>query len=283
MQKFFFNKKLVVTLIGLIVSFLLIAFSISVRNNRSMPPFIVQFGNEAAGVVNTVVSYSVNGVAKVGSNVSDLLNTYEENQKLKKEVDSLASQRVENQTLAKENKQLKRQLKLNKSLTDYDKISAYVLSRTPSAWQNQVIISKGKTAGVVKNAAVMSKEGLVGRVVEVNQTNSKVELLSTENDDANRFAVQLSNSKDETVNGLITGYNSEKNELIMGQVTSKVKIKKGTSVITSGMGGNTPKGLLVGKVVRVADDDYGLPSKIYIKPAADMADLSVVTVAKRTD
>ena len=129
----------------------------------------------------------------------------------------------------------------------------------------------------------MSKEGLVGRVVEVNQTNSKVELLSTENDDANRFAVQLSNSKDETVNGLITGYNSEKNELIMGQVTSKVKIKKGTSVITSGMGGNTPKGLLVGKVVRVADDDYGLPSKIYIKPAADMADLSVVTVAKRTD
>ena len=283
MQKFFFNKKLVVTLIGLIVSFLLIAFSISVRNNRSMPPFIVQFGNEAAGVVNTVVSYPVNGVAKVGSNVSDLLNTYEENQKLKKEVDSLASQRVENQTLAKENKQLKRQLKLNKSLTDYDKISAYVLSRTPSAWQNQVIISKGKTAGVVKNAAVMSKEGLVGRVVEVNQTNSKVELLSTENDDANRFAVQLSNSKDETVNGLITGYNSEKNELIMGQVTSKVKIKKGTRVITSGMGGNTPKGLLVGKVVRVADDDYGLPSKIYIKPAADMADLSVVTVAKRTD
>ena len=100
MQKFFFNKKLVVTLIGLIVSFLLIAFSISVRNNRSMPPFIVQFGNEAAGVVNTVVSYPVNGVAKVGSNVSDLLNTYEENQKLKKEVDSLASQRVENQTLA---------------------------------------------------------------------------------------------------------------------------------------------------------------------------------------
>ena len=283
MQKFFFNKKLVVTLIGLIVSFLLIAFSISVRNNRSMPPFIVQFGNEAAGVVNTVVSYPVNGIAKVGSSVSDLLNTYEENQKLKKEVDSVASQRVENQTLAKENKQLKRQLKLNKSLTDYDKISAYVLSRTPSAWQNQVIISKGKTAGVVKNAAVMSKEGLVGRVVEVNQTNSKVELLSTENDDANRFAVQLINSKDETVNGLITGYNSEKNELIMGQVTSKVKIKKGTSVITSGMGGNTPKGLLVGKVVRVADDDYGLPSKIYIKPAADMNDLSVVTVAKRTD
>lgn len=68
----------------------------------------------------------------------------------------------------------------------------------------------------------------------------------------------------------------------MGQVTSKVKIKKARASLRR-MGGNTPKGLLVGKVVRVADDDYGLPSKIYIKPAADMADLSVVTVAKRTD
>ncbi len=283
MQKFFFNKKLVVTLIGLIVSFLLIAFSIGVRNNRSMPPLVTQFGNEAAGVVNTIVSVPAGGVAKAGETVSDLLNTYEENQKLKKQVDGLAAQRVENQTLRKENRQLKRQLKLDRSLTDYDRISAYVLSRTPSAWQNQVIISKGRTAGVVKNAAVMSRKGLVGRVVEVNQTNSKVELLSTQNDSANRFAVQLINTKDETVNGLITGYNAEKNQLIMGQVTSKVKISKGTKVITSGMGGNTPKGLLVGTVVRVADDDYGLPSKIYIRPAADMTDLSVVTVAKRTD
>ncbi|SEM56475.1 rod shape-determining protein MreC [Ligilactobacillus sp. WC1T17] len=283
MQKFFFNKKLVVTLIGLIVAFLLVAFSINVRNNRSMPPVIQQIGNEASGLVNAIVSYPATGIAKAGSAVGDLLNTYQENQKLKKQVDSLAAQKVENQTLRQENKQLKQQVKLNKSLTDYDKISAYVLSRTPSAWQNQVIISKGRTAGVVKNAAVMSKEGLVGRVVEVNQTNSKVELVTTKNDSANRFSVQLINTKNEIVNGLITGYNTEKNQLIMGQVTSKVKIKKGTKVITSGMGGNTPKGLFVGTVVRVADDDYGLPSKIYIKPAADMTNLNVVTVAKRTD
>ena len=49
------------------------------------------------------------------------------------------------------------------------------------------------------------------------------------------------------------------------------------------VGGSTPKGLLVGTVEKVSDDDYGLPSKIYIKPAADLDDLSFVTIAVRTD
>ena len=283
MQKSFFNKKLVIILVAITISFLMIAFSISVRNNRSMPPFVQQVGNEAAGLVERVVNTPIAAVNKVGKSFVSLLDTYQENQELKKQIDSLAAQKVENQTLREENKALKQQLKLNKSLTDYDKISAYVISRAPSSWQNQVTINKGSLAGVTKNAAVLSREGLIGRVTEVNQTNSKVELITTQNDSANRFAVQLTNEKNHVVNGLITDYDADNNLLVMGQVTLKEEIKKGTQVITSGMGGNTPKGLLIGTVVKVADNDYGLPSKIYIKPAANITDLGVVTVAKRID
>ena len=261
---------------------MLITFSIVVRNNRSTPTIIQQIGNEAFGLVDRLVSYPVAAVTSVGSNVSDLLNTYNENKKLKQQVDSLASQKVENQTLEKENKQLKQQLKLNKSLTNYTKITAYVLSRSPSTWENQIVISKGSLSGVTKNSAVVSNKGLVGRVVEVNKSNSKVELITTQNDSSDRFAVQLE-VNGEVINGLITDYNSKKNLLVMGQITSKTKIKKNTKVITSGMGGNTPKGLLVGTVASTADDDDGLATKVYIKPAADLTDLSVVTVAKRTD
>ncbi len=263
MQKFFFNKKLVITLVALIVSFLLITFSIVVRNNRSTPTIIQQIGNEAFGLVDRLVSYPVAAVTSVGSNVSDLLNTYNENKKLKQQVDSLASQKVENQTLEKENKQLKQQLKLNKSLTNYTKITAYVLSRSPSTWENQIVISKGSLSGVTKNSAVVSNKGLVGRVVEVNKSNSKVELITTQNDSSDRFAVQLE-VNGEVINGLITDYNSKKNLLVMGQITSKTKIKKNTKVITSGMGGNTPKGLLVGTVASTADDDDGLATKVIL-------------------
>lgn len=136
---------------------------------------------------------------------------------------------------------------------------------------------------MTKNAAVLSEKGLVGRVVEVNKTNSKVELVSSTNDSANRFATQIQTDSG-VVNGLITGYNSDTNRLLMGgQITSQKKIKKGDQVITSGMGGNSPKGILVGTVVKVAKDDYGLASKVELKPAADLTNLDVVTVAKRTD
>lgn len=283
MQKFSFNKRLVVTMIILIIGFLLIALSISVRNNRNAPPFVQQIGNEAGGIVDRVVGVPMNGLGHATNSVKDLYNSYTENKKLKKQVDSIATQKVENQTLKEENEHLKQQLKLNETLTSYQKISAVVLSRTPSSWQNQIIINKGSVAGVKKNDAVMSRRGLAGRVTEINKTTSKVELLSTGNDSANRFAVRVTSKDGTVINGLITGYSTTNNQLIMGQVTSKAKIAKGAKIITSGMGGITPQGLLVGKVIRVANNDEGLPTKIYIKPAADFNDLDVVTVARRVD
>ncbi|GBG93960.1 rod shape-determining protein MreC [Ligilactobacillus salitolerans] len=283
MQKFSFNKRLVITMIVLIVGFLLIALSISVRNNRNAPLFLQKIGNEAGGIVDRIVGGPVKGVGNAAASIEDLYNTYTENSKLKKEVDTIASQKVENQTLKQENKHLKQQMKLNQTLTAYNKINASVLTRTPSSWQNQIVINKGAAAGVKKNDSVLSRRGLAGRVTEVNQTNSKVELLSTTNDSANRFAVRLTTSDGTVVNGLITGYSAEKNQLIMGQTTSKVKVAKKTKVITSGMGGITPQGLLVGKVVRVVDNDEGMPARIYIKPAADFNDLDVVTVARRVE
>lgn len=283
MQKFSFNKRLVVTMIILIVGFLLIALSISVRNNKNAPSFVQQIGNEAGGIVDRVVGVPMNGLGHATDSVKDLYNSYTENKKLKKQVDSIATQKVENQTLKEENEHLKQQLKLNETLTSYQKISAVVLSRTPSSWQNQIIINKGSVAGVKKNDAVMSRRGLAGRVTEVNKTTSKVELLSTGNDSANRFAVRVTSKDGTVINGLITGYSTANNQLIMGQVTSKAKIAKGAKIITSGMGGITPQGLLVGQVIRVANNDEGLPTKIYIKPAADFNDLDVVTVARRVD
>lgn len=283
MQKPFFNKKLVITMVSLIIAFLLIAFSIFVRNDRSTPSFIQNIGNSAAGVVDKVVNAPVEGISWMTGSVSNLTDTYQENAQLKKKLDSMNALQVENETLKQENKQLKQQLSLNKSLTSYTDISAYVISRSPSTWQNQIVISKGSNAGITKGSAVVSDKGLIGRVMEVNKNNSKVELVTTQDDAADRFAVQLIDNNGQTVNGLITGYDTDTNLLVMGQITSKENVKKGTQVITSGLGGTTPKGLFVGTVEKVVNQQAGLPTKIYIKPAADMTNLNVVTVAKRQD
>lgn len=280
MRKFFSNRRLVILMLILIACFGLMAGSVSMLNRRNTPPLIQQFGNDIVGFVDGIVAIPVNAVQGGFSSVGQLMNTYSENRELKQQVTELAQTKVRDQTLAKENKELKQELKLNKSLTDYNTITASVMMRTPSSWQKQLVINKGQSNGIKKNMPVMSGSGLIGRISEVNKTNSKVELLSNTSESANRFAVTIDGTNGRTVNGIITGYDASTDELIMGQVSSKAKLKKGTKVMTSGMGGVTPKGLYVGRVTRVGKDDYGLAQKVYIKPAADMNDVNIVTVAE---
>lgn len=280
MQKFFSNRRLVIAVIILVVCFGLMAGSVSLRNRRNTPPIIQQFGNDIVGFVDSAVALPVNWAQTSISSINGLMNTYSENRELKQQVTELAQTKVRDQTLAHENKQLKQQLKLNNSMTDYNTVTAAVLMRTPSSWQRQLVINKGQSSGIKKNMPVMSGSGLIGRITEVNKTNSKVELLSDISESSNRFAITLNGQNGKVINGIITGYNARNNELEMGQVTSKAKIKKGTRVVTSGMGGVTPKGLYVGRVSRVGKDDYGLAQKIYITPATDFNDINIVTVAE---
>lgn len=279
MQKFSFNRRLVIVIVCVIVAFALMTVSVAVRNKKATPPLVQQFGNDIVGLADRVVALPANGLRGSVSAVSELLNTYQENQQLKKQVSELAQTKVRDQTLAKENKQLKKQIKLNDSLTDYSAISAAVITRTPSSWQNQVIINKGSSAGVVKNMPVMSGSGLVGRISEVNKTNSKVELITGNNDSANRFAVSITTKSGKTVNGVLSGYNADTGEITMNNLTTKAKISKGDKVVTSGLGGVTPKGLYVGKVAKASGDDYGLSTKLHITPATDLSELNIVTVA----
>ncbi|MDO4902815.1 MAG: rod shape-determining protein MreC [Limosilactobacillus sp.] len=281
MQKFFSNRRLVIIVVILVVCFGLMAGSVELRNRRSTPPVVQQFGNDIVGFADSAVAIPVNWLQTSFSSVNDLMNTYSENRELKQQVNELAQTKVRDQALANENKQLKSELKLGKSMTDYKTIAAAVLMRTPSSWQQQLVINKGQSNGIKKNMPVMSDGGLIGRIIEVNKTNSKVELLSDTNEASSRFAISIGSGSD-VVNGIITGYNADTNELIMGQISSKAKLKKGAKVVTSGMGGITPKGLYVGKVTRVGKDDYGLAQKVYIKPATNFNDINIVTVAEST-
>lgn len=280
MRKFFSNRRLVFIVLVLVIAFALMGGSVAMRKRRATPPLIQQFGNDIVGMANEVLAVPANGLQGGASSLSDLMNTYSENRRLKQQVSELAQVKVHDATLAHENRQLKKELKVNHSMTDYSTISAAVITRSPSSWQKQLIINKGQTSGIKKNMPVMSTGGLIGRVTEVNQTNSKVELLSDTSESANRFAIQVNGGSGKTINGIVTGYDSENNLLIMGQVTSKAKVKKGTKVTTSGMGGITPKGLYVGRVAKVGKDDYGLAQRIYIKPATNFNDINIVTVAE---
>ena len=72
---------------------------------------------------------------------------------------------------------------------------------------------------------------------------------------------------------MIEGYDRKRGELIMKRIDSSFEVEVGQKVISSGLGGIFPKGLLIGEVTEVSTDDYGLTKLAYIRPAADFHDV----------
>ncbi len=279
MKKFFQNKKLLTAFVILVIVLGLLTISVRLRTQKKTPSIVQRIGNGTVAVVARVVDWPVKTIAKGVDSVEDILQTETENDHLKQQLEALAQTKARNNTLEQENHQLKQALHLKETLTDYSLVTGSVISRSPDTWSDILVIDQGSNAGIKKNMAVMSGGGVIGRVIEVDTTTSKVELITTTAKAVDRFAVEADSSKGKRVHGIIsvTGNGT----LAFTQVIDSAKLKKGTKVYTSGMGGRSPKGLLIGMVAKTTKDSFGLSNLVEIKPAGNLNDPSVVTVIKR--
>jgi rod shape-determining protein MreC len=276
MPQFFLNKRLIVLLVSIIILVALIGFSL---RERSQPSWPEQFVKDTSGWVQSLVSKPTQYLVGFFGNLQDLQNTYQENKQLKTRVDKLVSLEAQVQKLEKDNKQLRDVLGEKETLSDYKPLPATVIGRNPDRWHELLIIDKGKINGIEQNMAVMTATGLVGKIKSVNQFSSTVQLLSAL-DPKNRISAFIQGEAN--AYGLVEGYDQEKKQLLVKRIPYDAKVKKGQTVITSGLGGVFPPGLLIGKVVSVKTDQYGLNQTAYIKPGADFYDIEDVLVIKRT-
>lgn len=279
MKKFLENKKLLMTFVTVLLILVVLAGSVSLRKKRTTPLLIQSFGNDVTSIAANVVNFPVSLLSGGATNVHELLQVQAENDRLKSQIDDLGQTKARNSALVAENSQLQAALKLNGTLSGYTTINASVISHSPDTWSDLLIINKGSSSGIAKNMAVMSGGGVIGRILEANAATSKVELITTTDQSANRFAVEADAKAGQKVHGIISAKTN--NSLSFTQVVDSAKLTKGTEVYTSGLGGNSPKGLLVGKVAVTTKDSYGLSDVIKIKPAGNVSDASVVTVIKR--
>lgn len=279
MKKFLQNKKLLSTFIVIIVIFVVLGGSVSLRNKRNAPLLVQSLGNDIVALGSRIIDVPVSFISGGLNNAHEILNAQDENNHLKRQITNLGQTKVRNASLEKENRQLKAALNLKDTLSGYTLINASVISRAPDTWSDLLTINKGSSSGIKKNMAVMCGGGVIGRIVEANAASSKVELITTTDESANRFSVQADVANGKTVHGIITV--TANNQLAFTQVVDGRKLKAGTRVYTSGMGGNSPKGLLIGTVTQTTRDSFGLSDQIRIKPAGDISDPSVVTVIER--
>ena len=173
-----------------------------------------------------------------------------------------------NEELKKENEELKKMLKVT-SLTKFEIVYATVVERNLTYFLNELTINKGANDGLKKNMIVVTNEGVIGRIKDVNENTSKVKLLNSDSD-----IMQVS------INNKNMIMKSEDNKLII-KANKEDKIKIGNKVVTSGLLDKIPQGALIGTVSKINYENVGLSLEIEMTAHTD--DLRFVAVLKRKD
>lgn len=280
MKKFNPNKNIIITLILVII--VVIVISVTAAQRAGGKNNVVQSTvNDGVGLVDKLISAPAKAVAGSLASLTDLFNTYDENQRLKTKIDSYNELAIQNDNYQKEIDALKAELELNETLTNYEKVTANVISRSPDTWQDIMVVDKGSADGIEVNMAVMSQKGLIGRVIEVNTLSSKVELLTSKNQNSNHFPIRIASDKGDSY-GLLKEFDDKEQALVATQLTGDTEITVGSVVQTSGLGGNSPANLPIGTVEKVEPDQYGLDREVYVKPYADLYGITVVTIIQRS-
>ena len=223
-----------------------IVFLILGRFNLSAINYIKISINELVYRSSFIVSVPENYIKKTYINVQDHFTYYDEYLKLKKENIELKSSIENTNFITSENERLK------KIIDDYiivsDEIIAKVLIDKQSPFLRSMIINKGSKNNIKLGMAVLDGEFLVGKVVEVNFTTSRVLLLSDLN---SKIPVTI---EPEGYQSILSG--TGKNNGIIQYSKEEIFLKEGSSVFTSGSGALFKSGIPIGKITNKIKVDY---------------------------
>ena len=147
---------------------------------------------------------------------------------------------------------------------------ATVVGYVPGGWERGLIIDVGRAKGVRPGAPVMVAEGVVGEVVRVGLGGAEVKLMT---DPRGGTGALIQQTRDVgVVEGSVTG------DLYLRYVPRDSTAKRGDTIVTSGLAGTFPKGLLIGTVRGVADSQSGLYKDIAVRSRVDFRRLERVIV-----
>ncbi len=244
---------------------------------------IAHFGgsNPVSTVLRTVFSPFQNGMAYIVNKVDgtvdfilEMKSYKEENERLVAEINELKKQNRDITNYHEENERLKELLEMQTNLDAYSTVAASVIAYSSNNSYDTIQISKGTLAGVKEGNAVITPDGVVGKVIEAGPTWSVV---STILNPDNALGVKVSRTGDVAV---VEG----DSELYSQNYCKMSFIDKGSNLIvgdileTSGSGGIYPAGLSVGAIRDVNSDSMGNLNYATVEPLVDFDKLYEVLV-----
>ena len=269
--KMLFPKKyqpIIIACLLVIISIVMVSYS--VKRPTSIGFFRKLVLETAAPLANTISS-SFRGLNEAWKRYIFLVGMEDENRRLKKENASLTQDIAYYREGYLEGIRLQKLLALKEKI-NYPTIVARVISRDQTSIIKTILIDKGTSHGMKVDLPVIADQGVVGRIVEASPHVSKILLLIDVNSNIDSMV------QESRIQGILQGASSRGCSL--KYIAKTETVSPGNIVISSGLSGVFPKGLLIGAVTNVDKTDSGLFQKIDVAPFVDFARIEEVMIIK---
>jgi len=262
------QRKHFIGFLASILIFSLVLMTVNVRYEKSnlfFESIVVWFFSPIQNLLTSTTSY----VSDAFDHYFFLVETSKENDRLLLKVNLLSKK---NNELIERNKLLERSDNLIEFLDKDERpfVIAKVIGYDATQWSKVIFINRGTNHKVQKNSSVMNNAGVIGHVIHSSPNSSKVLLITD-----SRSAVD-SLFQETRESGITVG--TGENICEMKFVPISAKINLGDKVISSGLGGVFPKGLVVGRVVDIVKQSQELFQDIMVEPSADLSNIEEVIV-----
>lgn len=228
---------------------------------------------EICSPIQKISNFPIKVVQKFLNEYIFLVNLRRENEELRRRVLELERENNQLKEMALAYDRLKNLLEFKEKIYT-SVLAAEVIARDPTSWFKSITINRGETDGIKKGMAVISPKGVVGYIIKTS-LNYSVVLLITDYNCAIDSIIQRTRAKT-----IVEGMGDNRCQLKYLQKNEDVL--PGDIVVTSGLTGNFPKGLIIGEISRVDTSKYGVFQYAELVPSVDIQRLEEVLIVKES-
>ncbi|BBB89753.1 MAG TPA: rod shape-determining protein MreC [Methylomusa anaerophila] len=270
-----FHKKAVILIVAVLTVFLLAG---SVATGKHQFYFVEQVIITVLAPVEYVLAKVGHSIREAASFTGEIFTVYRDNQTLKAQIEELRQNNINSTEVLAENARLRVMLDYKQAAPQFDFVIAQIIARDPGTWTSVIVLNRGTADGIAKDMAVVTPQGLVGSVVNVYPHSAKVQLIL----DPRSAVGCLVQRPESRVAAIVEGNGANPLAPRMVNLSRDADIIKGDKIVTSGYGGIYPKGLLIGEVGDIVNEEGGLLKYAILRPAVDFDKLEEVFIITRS-
>ena len=268
MKKIFKSRAFQFALILLIVIFL---FSILFPRTKAASFFRGGFFYLSSGVEGFFYHQGLK-IGGIFQRIGEIKDLSQEKSRLSIEVRTLTEENSRLREMEYENRILRKQLGLAQDKSEFNLVAGGIIGREVGGFLDMVLIDRGRKDGLAKNDPVVSGQFLIGRVKEVYGRTAQVQFITAVDSIVN------AKLQDSRANGLVKGGIGY--ALGMESIPKNAEIKPNELVITSGLGGSLPKGLIIGQVEEVTSGQGDIFKRASLITPINFNSLEIVFIIK---